>query len=161
MLIKSLKVFFLEKFLGGLRPRTPQYDVEKKKSKVLIFSLPLDFSLPRVLVDHFPKLYRWMFSTARCLYLYPWIFFIRKTNIKWLSYISVNGSEKWLWKFFPIVFFSIFWKIDKKWQTLALIRCTWNILPKSCIYARHHLHFWKVFSDFFESVLQLVSNSGV
>ena len=35
----------------------------------------------------------------------PWIFFIRKTNIKWLSYISVNGSEKGLWKFFPIVFF--------------------------------------------------------
>ena len=85
----------------------------------------------------------------------PWIFFIRKTNIKWLSYISVNGSEKWLWKFFPIVFFSIFWKIDKQWRTLALIRCTWNILSKSCIYARHHLHFWKVFSDFSESVLQL------
>ena len=89
----------------------------------------------------------------------PWIFFIRKTNIKWLSYISVNGSEKWLWKFFPIVFFSIFWKIDKQWRTLALIRCTWNILSKSCIYARHHLHFWKVFSDFFESVLQLKTRS--
>ena len=85
----------------------------------------------------------------------PWIFFIRKTNIKWLSYISVNGSEKWLWKFFPIVFFAIFWKIDKQWRTLALIRCTSNILSKSCMCARHYLHFWKVFSDFPESVLQL------
>ena len=85
-----------------------------------------------------------------------WIFFIRKINIKWLSYISVDGSEKWLWKFFPIVVFSIFWKIDKQWRTLALIRCTSNILSKSCIRACHYLHFWKVFSDFPESVLQLV-----
>ena len=83
------------------------------------------------------------------------IFFIRKTNIKWSSYISVDWSEKWLWKFFPIVVFSIFWKIDKQWRTLALIRCTSNILSKSCICARHCLHFWKVFSDFPESVLQL------
>ena len=51
------------------------------------------------------------------------IFFIRKTNIKWLSYISVDGSDQWLWSFFPIVVFSIFWKIEKQWRTLALIRC--------------------------------------
>ena len=73
LLKNSLKnSFFGKKMLEGFAPRTPQYGVENKKkgfSKVLIFSLPLDFSLPRVLVDHFPKLYRWMFSTARCLYL--------------------------------------------------------------------------------------------
>ena len=49
-----------------------------------------------------------------------------------------------LWDFLPELY-----------RTLALMRCTWNILSKSCICARHHLHFWNFFSDFPESVLQL------
>ena len=83
------------------------------------------------------------------------IFLLVKANVKWLAYIHVDTSGKWLWKFFPIVVFSIFWKIDKQWRTLALIRCTWNILFKNCICARPHFHFWRVSANFSQSVPQL------
>ena len=106
------KSFFWKKFLGGLRPPNPPIWCGKQKkrfSKVLNFSLPLDFSLPRVSRGHFPKLYRWMFSTAKCLYLYAVVHFGKHAR---LGAKLLFHKLKMIWK--------------PSWNLSLFSRC-WNV----------------------------------